>query len=43
MRAAKTVEIGFVKTVARGIRTLRLAGWPDAHHRGYPVSPARDI
>jgi len=25
MRAAKTVEIGFVKTVARGIRTLRLA------------------
>jgi hypothetical protein len=42
MRAAKTVEIGFVKTVAQGIRSLRLAGGPDAHHHRSPVSPATD-
>jgi len=31
MRAPKTVEIGFVKTVARGIRTETLPGRGDAH------------
>ena len=36
MRAAKTVEIGFVKTVARGIRPLTLAGCPDG--RPYALS-----
>jgi hypothetical protein len=41
--AAKTVEIGFVKTVARRIRALTLAGFPDGNHRGYPVSSARRI
>jgi hypothetical protein len=43
MRAAKTVEISFVKTVARGIRTLRLALSADADHHGSPVSPTGDI
>jgi hypothetical protein len=37
MRAAKTVEIGLVKTVARGIRRLRLARLPDGHHRRCPL------
>jgi len=32
MRAAKTVEIGFVKTVARGIRPPTLALGPDGLH-----------
>jgi hypothetical protein len=38
MRAAKTVEIGSLKTVARGIRSLTLARFPDGHHRRSPVS-----
>jgi hypothetical protein len=38
MRAAKTVEIGFERTVARGIRTLRLARYPDERDRGCPLS-----
>jgi len=41
--AAKTVEIGFVKTVARGIRPLTLAGFPDGNQHRYPVSSIRRI
>jgi len=42
MRAAKTVEIGLLKTVARGIRPLTLARPADADHRRSPVSEQVD-